>query len=460
MWYWFKQILTPPTFEDEETTRIAALLHTLLLVLFVVIGVVTPIVLVADPENVGLNLLIALPVMLVIVGLLVLLRYARVKMAGGLLLAVLFVSVTANIWFFEGGIRGVNTGGYFLVIIIAALLLGGRAAILFGGLSILASLGFYYAETNGVIASLPREVGLADWFLLSLTLIIVAVLLRFGVQSTTLALRRAHANAQQVAIFRALAENAADGILMSTPQGQITYVNRAGYELFGRDYEQQEMLGRNFATLVPAAGLDVNHTTLLDTLQAGSWRGELTQQRPDGTNVDLYSTAFAIHDEQTEEVIALAAIVRDVTGQKQAEVERERLQQEVIEAQQRTLKELSTPVIPVMEGVLVMPLIGSIDTMRARDITRALLAGITRHRARVVILDITGVPLIDSGVAGHLNKTIQAAQLKGARLIITGMSDAVAETVVDLGIDWSGIETLSDLQTGLRAVLADLKSGR
>ena len=84
MWYWFKQILTPPTFEDEETTRIAALLHTLLLVLFVVIGVVTPIVLVADPENVGLNLLIALPVMLVIVGLLVLLRYARVKMAGGL----------------------------------------------------------------------------------------------------------------------------------------------------------------------------------------------------------------------------------------------------------------------------------------------------------------------------------------------------------------------------------------
>jgi rsbT co-antagonist protein RsbR len=100
-----------------------------------------------------------------------------------------------------------------------------------------------------------------------------------------------------------------------------------------------------------------------------------------------------------------------------------------------------------------MPLIGSVDSMRARDITRALLAGITEHRAKVVILDVTGVPIVDSGVANHLNKTIQAVRLKGAHTIITGLSDVVAETIVDLGIDWSGIETLADLQTGLRAAL-------
>ena len=104
-----------------------------------------------------------------------------------------------------------------------------------------------------------------------------------------------------------------------------------------------------------------------------------------------------------------------------------------------------------------MPLIGSIDTMRARDITRGLLAGIRHHRARVVILDITGVPIVDSGVANHLNKTIRAARLKGAQTIITGISDAVAETIVDLGIDWSDIETLSDLQTGLRAALTRMR---
>jgi rsbT co-antagonist protein RsbR len=101
-----------------------------------------------------------------------------------------------------------------------------------------------------------------------------------------------------------------------------------------------------------------------------------------------------------------------------------------------------------------MPLIGSIDGLRARDITRRLLAGISQHRAKAVILDITGVPVMDSGVANHLNKTIQATRLKGARAIVTGISEAIAETIVDLGIDWSGIETLPDLQTGLQTALA------
>jgi rsbT co-antagonist protein RsbR len=107
-------------------------------------------------------------------------------------------------------------------------------------------------------------------------------------------------------------------------------------------------------------------------------------------------------------------------------------------------------------GIIAMPLVGSIDSMRARDIMRALLAGIREHRARIVILDITGVPVVDSGVASHLNKAIQAAQLKGAQTIITGISDAVAEAIVDLGIDWSGITTLGSLQTGLAAALKSL----
>jgi len=149
--------------------------------------------------------------------------------------------------------------------------------------------------------------------------------------------------------------------------------------------------------------------------------------------------------------------VEERTVELQREVaERERLQQEVIEAQKQALQELSTPIIPVMERIIVMPLIGGIDTMRAKDIMRALLAGIRKHRAKVVILDITGVPIVDSGVANHLNKTIQAARLKGAQTIVTGLSDAVAEAIVDLGIDWSGVETLADLQTGLKVALSSL----
>jgi anti-anti-sigma regulatory factor len=152
----------------------------------------------------------------------------------------------------------------------------------------------------------------------------------------------------------------------------------------------------------------------------------------------------------------LARAQQALIEREQAEAERERLQQEVIEAQKRALQELSTPIIPVMERIIVMPLIGSIDTLRAKDIMRVLLAGIRQHRAKVVILDVTGVPVVDSGVANHLNKTIQAARLKGAQTIVTGLSDAVAEAIVDLGIDWSGVETRADLQTGLMVALKSL----
>lgn len=178
-------------------------------------------------------------------------------------------------------------------------------------------------------------------------------------------------------------------------------------------------------------------------------------------------------DEQTlqalrSRVAELEALLEGATRSEQeqraererSEAEGLRLQQEVIEAQQRAIQELSTPVIPIVDtprgGVLVMPLIGSIDSLRAKDIMRVLLAGINQHRARVVILDITGVPIVDSGVANHLNKTIKAARLKGTQVIVTGITEAVAETIVDLGIDWSGIQTLGDLPGGLRAALASL----
>lgn len=134
-------------------------------------------------------------------------------------------------------------------------------------------------------------------------------------------------------------------------------------------------------------------------------------------------------------------------------VEQERLQQEVIEAQQAAIRELSTPIIPLLDRIIVLPVVGSVDTRRARDILRALLAGIREHRARVVILDVTGVAIMDTSVASHLTKAIQAARLKGARTIVTGLSDAAAETIVEMGIDWGGIETLGDLQTGLSTAL-------
>jgi rsbT co-antagonist protein RsbR len=169
---------------------------------------------------------------------------------------------------------------------------------------------------------------------------------------------------------------------------------------------------------------------------------------------EALTRAYAEVEQQVAE--RTAALQQEIAERERIQEESARLQQEVIEAQRQALQELSTPIIPVLEGVIVMPLVGSVDTLRARDITRALLAGIREYRAKIVILDITGVPLVDTGVAAYLNRTVQAARLKGARAIVTGISDAVAETIVDLGIDWSGIETLGDLQTGLLAALNNL----
>jgi anti-anti-sigma regulatory factor len=171
-------------------------------------------------------------------------------------------------------------------------------------------------------------------------------------------------------------------------------------------------------------------------------------------------------DEAIVQLEALQASLEQQVAERTAKLEHqieehECLRQELIEVQQKAIQELSTPIIPVMDvpgtgSIIVMPLVGSIDSLRARDITRALLMGIQKHRAKVVILDITGVSVVDSGVADHLNRTIQAARLKGARTVVTGISDAVAETIVDLGIDWGDVETLSDLQTGLVSTLDSL----
>jgi len=170
------------------------------------------------------------------------------------------------------------------------------------------------------------------------------------------------------------------------------------------------------------------------------------------------SRAYATEIEAVKNSLEEQVAARTVELQASYE-ESQRLHRQILESQQQMIRELSSPVIPLMDapdgtgGIIVMPLVGTIDSIRARDITRSLLAGISQHRARTVIIDVTGVSLMDTGIVNHLTKTIQAAKLKGAQTIVTGISNAVAESIVELGIDWSKITTLSDLQTGLLVAL-------
>jgi rsbT co-antagonist protein RsbR len=125
--------------------------------------------------------------------------------------------------------------------------------------------------------------------------------------------------------------------------------------------------------------------------------------------------------------------------------ERER----IIREQQHAIRELSTPVLPVREGMLILPIIGVIDPQRARQLTGQLLQGIRANRAKVVVIDITGVPSIDSTVANHLVQTVEAARLLGATVIVTGLSPEIAQTLVTIGVDLTKMNTVGDLRGGI-----------
>jgi rsbT co-antagonist protein RsbR len=125
--------------------------------------------------------------------------------------------------------------------------------------------------------------------------------------------------------------------------------------------------------------------------------------------------------------------------------ERER----VIREQQDAIRELSTPVLQVRDRLLILPIIGMLDAQRARQLTEQLLGAIQSSRAKVVVIDITGVAAIDLTVANHIVQTVEAARLMGASAVITGLSSKIAQTLVDLGVDLSMMNTVGDLQGGL-----------
>ena len=119
--------------------------------------------------------------------------------------------------------------------------------------------------------------------------------------------------------------------------------------------------------------------------------------------------------------------------------------QEAMEA----VRALSTPALPVREQLLVMPLIGVFDSARALQLTEQLLGAIRSHRAKAVVIDITGVAVVDSKVANHLLQTVEACRLMGSAVIVSGLSPEVAQTLVRIGVDLSRLRTVSDLRAGL-----------
>ncbi len=129
--------------------------------------------------------------------------------------------------------------------------------------------------------------------------------------------------------------------------------------------------------------------------------------------------------------------------------EKEARMEKQMEAQRQAIMELSTPVIKIWDGVMLLPLVGIIDTVRSQHIIENLLNAIVENEASVAILDLTGVPVVDTSVARHILKTVSAAKMLGSEVILTGFSPDVSQTLVTLGIDLSNITTCGSLKLGI-----------
>lgn len=229
--------------------------------------------------------------------------------------------------------------------------------------------------------------------------------------------------------------------------------NRAITDLFDLD-DPEQIVGKSDRDFFPAPLAEQYACNEQGLLASGQSliNYEEAIVHSDGREQWISTTKALIRDE-AERVVALVGYGQDITDRRQAEIERATLQEQIITVQQSALRELSTPLIPIADEVIAMPLIGALDSLRAQQIMETLLEGIVAYQAGSAILDITGVKMVDTQVANALLQVTKAAKLLGTRVIITGIGAEVAQMLVHLGADLSGIVTRSNLQSGIAYAL-------
>jgi len=221
--------------------------------------------------------------------------------------------------------------------------------------------------------------------------------------------------------------------MMLDPDGKVVSWNKGAERIKG--YRSEEILGQSMARFYTPEDIAAKKPELELSIarSEGRFEEEGWRVRKDGSRFWANVIISVLHDAKGR-LRGFGKVTRDVSEQ--------RRQQEVIRA-------LSTPVLQVRERLLIIPMIGEVDAARSKQVTAQLLRAIRSNRAKVVVMDITGVPDVDSRTANHFVQTVEAARLLGATMILTGLSPEIAQTLVVLGVDLSKIITVSDLQGGI-----------
>jgi rsbT co-antagonist protein RsbR len=226
--------------------------------------------------------------------------------------------------------------------------------------------------------------------------------------------------------------------------GRFTRVNHHHARILNRTPE--EIVGQRDYDLFPTAVVDAFRANDRQIFESGQTL-DFPEQVPQDDGVHTYrSIKFPVRDADGH-IIGIGGISIDITDQ-----------QQIIETQREALRELSTPLIPLTDHVVIMPLIGTIDSQRARMVLEALLNGVAQHQAELVIIDITGVSVVDTQVAQALISAAQALKLLGAQVMLTGIQPSIAQTLVALDVDLRGIVTQGTLQAGIAVALRRLRT--
>jgi PAS domain S-box-containing protein len=237
-------------------------------------------------------------------------------------------------------------------------------------------------------------------------------------------------------------------IIFLDKEGTVLTWNSAAERLKG--WKANEIIGQNFARFYPPEDVEKGKTQmeLKVASEEGRFEDEGWRVRKDVSRFWANVVMTALRDKNGK-LLGFGKVTRDLTPR--------RLNEEKIKKQAQEILEMATvPVVQVWEGVVLVPIIGTLDSQRTQQLMERLLHRVTETSSPIALLDITGVPTIDTQTAQHLIETISAVRLLGADVILTGVRPVIAQTLVHLGIDLSNVITKSSLTAGLRMSLSIL----
>jgi PAS domain S-box-containing protein len=254
--------------------------------------------------------------------------------------------------------------------------------------------------------------------------------------------------------YRLLVENVKDyAIVMIDPQGYVVSWNTGAQKIKG--YTADEIIGKHFSIFYTKEDMAQGKTEkeLSIALKDGRFEDESWRVRKDGSRFWANVIITPLRDEHGV-LRGFGKLTRDLTERiKAEEMKAQNAATEALSRRANEILEIATPVVQVWEGVILAPLIGSLDSQRTQQLMEKLLDSIVDTRSSVALIDITGVPSIDTQTARHLVEAVSAVRLLGADVILTGIRPAIAQTLVHLGVDLSGVTTRSSLSAGLRVAL-------